>query len=57
MWGKKRTGVVTTPGSEFLKGVKSDSLFLEECFVSKQNVNHPYLISLEFRSTQSNILN
>jgi len=52
MWGKKRTGLVTTPGSEFLKGVKTDSLFLEEYFLSKPNVNHSYLISLEFRSTQ-----
>ncbi len=54
---KERTGLVTTPGSEFLKGVKADSLFLEEYFLSKQNVKHPYLISLVFRSTQSNILN
>jgi hypothetical protein len=54
---KKRTGPVTTPGLEFLKGVKADSLFHEEYFLSKQNVKHPYLISLEFRSTQSNILN
>jgi len=36
---------------------KTDSLFLEEYFLSKQNVKHPYLISLEFRSTKSNILN
>jgi hypothetical protein len=50
-------GVVTNPGSEFLEGVQADSLLLEEYFVSKQNVKHPYLISLEFRSTQSNILN
>jgi len=50
-------GLVTNPGSEFWKGVKADSLFLEEYFLSKQNVKHPYLISLEFRSTQSNILN
>jgi hypothetical protein len=57
MWGKKRTGSVNTPGSEFLKGVKTDSLFLEEYFLSKQNVKHPYLISLEFRPTQSNMLN
>jgi len=35
----------------------NDSLFLEEHFLSKQNVEHPYLISLEFRSIQSNILN
>jgi hypothetical protein len=55
--GKKNwTGLVTTPGSEFLKGVKTDSLFLEEYFLSKQNVKHPYLVSLEFRSTKSNIL-
>ncbi len=53
---KKRTELVTTPGSEFLTGVKTD-LFLEEYFVFKQNVKHPYLISLEFRYTQSNILN
>jgi hypothetical protein len=33
------------------KGVKADSLFLEEYFLSKQNVKHPYLISLEFRSS------
>jgi hypothetical protein len=32
------------------KGVKADSLFLEY-FLSKQNVKHPYLISLEFRSS------
>ncbi len=57
MCGKKRTGLVTTPGSEFLKGVKTDSLFLEEYFLSKQNVKHPYLINLEFRSTQSDIRN
>jgi len=55
MWGKKRTGSVNTPGSEFLKGVKTDSLLLEEYFLSKQNVKHPYLINLEFRSAQSNI--
>jgi hypothetical protein len=50
-------GLVTNPGSEFWKGVEADSLFLEEYFLSKQNVKHPYLISLEFRFTQSNILN
>jgi hypothetical protein len=55
MWGKKRTVLVTTPGSEFLKGVKTDSLFLEEYFLWKQNVKHPYLINLEFRSIQSDI--
>jgi hypothetical protein len=54
---KKRTGLVTTPGSEFLKGVKTDSLFLEEYFLWKQNVEHPYLINLEFRSSQSDIRN
>jgi len=57
MWGKKNTGLVTTPGLEFLKGVKTDSLFVEEYFLSKPNVKHPYLINLEFRSTQSNIQN
>jgi hypothetical protein len=36
--GKKRTGLVTTPGSEFLEGIKTDSLFFEEYFLSKQNV-------------------
>jgi len=36
MWGKKRTGLVTTPGSEFLEGVKTDSLFLEEYFLSNK---------------------
>jgi hypothetical protein len=46
-------GLVTNPSSEFLKGVKADSLFFEEYFLSKQNVKHPYLISLEFRSTQN----
>jgi hypothetical protein len=50
-------GLVTNLGSQFLKGVKADSLFLEEYFLSKQNVKHPYLINLEFRSTPSNILN
>jgi hypothetical protein len=55
--GKKRTGLVTTPGSEFSKGVKTDSLFLEEYFLSKLYVKHPYLINLEFRSTQSDIGN
>jgi hypothetical protein len=50
-------GLVTNPSSEFLKGVKADSLLLEEYFPSNQNVKHPYLISLESRSTQSNILN
>jgi len=39
---KKRTGLVTTPSSEFFKGVKTDSLFLEEYFLSEQNVKHPY---------------
>jgi len=34
--GKKRTGLVTTPGSEFLEGIKSDSLFLEEYFLSNK---------------------
>jgi chaperonin GroEL (HSP60 family) len=33
------------------KGVKADFLFLQEYFLSKQNVKHPYLISLEFRSS------
>jgi hypothetical protein len=47
-------GVVTNPGLEFL-GVQADSLLLEEYFLSKQNVKHPYLISLEFRSIQFNI--
>jgi hypothetical protein len=52
-------GQVTNPGSEFLKGVKADSLFFEEYFQvpTQKNVKRPYLISLEFRSTQSNILN
>jgi len=57
MWGKIRTGLVTTPGSEFFKGVKTDSLFLEEYFLWKQNVGHPYFINLEFRSSQSDIRN
>jgi hypothetical protein len=57
MWGKRRTGLVTTPGSEFLEGVKTDSLFLEEYFLWKQNVEDPYLINLEFRSSQSDIRN
>jgi hypothetical protein len=57
MWGKKRIRLVTTPGLEFKKRVKIDSLFLEEYFLSKQNVKHPYLINLEFRSTQSDIRN
>jgi hypothetical protein len=33
---KKRTRLVTTPGSEFLEGVKTDSLFLEEYFLSNK---------------------
>ncbi len=46
---RRRTG----PQSRLrvFKGVKADSLFLEEYFLSKQNVKHPYLISLEFRSS------
>jgi hypothetical protein len=57
MWGKRRTGFVTTPGSEFFKRVKTDSLFLEAYFLSKENVKHRYLINLELRSTQSDIRN